>query len=166
MFLNKNYLILLSLLLSLIACKNEQKKHLPQKQFIYYENGKVRRAFETVNGIRQGKMTDFFPSGNIKAERFVKDDIQVGKTTIYFENGKVKEVQYYDDNGLRTNGDTLWYENGQFEFIAAFSKGKKNGNLTRFDTLGKVIYSADFKDDSLLRVNIQKYNQMPIFLSE
>ncbi len=134
-----------------LACQ-EKSKSL-KKEYIYYENGVVRREFQTINGIREGIMTDFFPDGKKKAIRYLVHDIQVGKTIIFHANGmKIKEVQYYDSKGQRERGDTLWYENGNIEFTADFANGKKNGIMSRYDTTGVLLYRASFKNDSLLEV--------------
>jgi antitoxin component YwqK of YwqJK toxin-antitoxin module len=139
-------------LLSIFACQSN-KKEAPQKQYIYFENGTIRREFQVIEGKREGLMTDFYPTGKRKAERYLVHDIQVGKTTIFQEDGiAIREVQYYDDKGNRIKGDTLWYTNGNIEFVTQFANDKKNGILSKFDTLGQLIYSADFQHDSLIKV--------------
>jgi antitoxin component YwqK of YwqJK toxin-antitoxin module len=139
-------------LFSFLACQENKKENL-QKQYIYYGNGAIRRAFEVIDGKREGLMTDFYPDGKKKSECFLIQGIQVGKTTIYQKDGvSIREVQYYDDKGNRTKGDTLWYDNGTIEFIAQFANDKKNGVMSRFDTTGVLLYSAEFKDDSLINV--------------
>jgi antitoxin component YwqK of YwqJK toxin-antitoxin module len=52
-------------------------------------------------------MTDYYPSGALKGERYFVNDKQEGKTTLFYENGEIKEVQYYKE-GLRNGGDTLF----------------------------------------------------------
>jgi antitoxin component YwqK of YwqJK toxin-antitoxin module len=120
---------------------------------IYFENGQMRREVRLVNGLKEGIMTDFYNDGKLKSMRNFKQNIQCGKTTFYHPDGiSLKEVQYYDENGLRTLGDTLWYTNGQIEFMADFKFGKKNGNLSRFDSTGKLLYNAIFANDTLVKV--------------
>jgi Tol biopolymer transport system component len=144
--------IIVCLVLFFFACQ-QNKKETPQKQYIYFENGAIRREFQVIDGKREGLMTDFYPDGKKKAERYLVHDIQVGKTTIFQENGvQIREVQYYDEKGNRIKGDTLWYTNGNIEFVAQFANDKKNGILSKFDTLGQLIYSADFQQDSLIKV--------------
>lgn len=143
------------MIISFFACQQQKQQHVvqAQKQYIYFENGSIRREFTVINGKREGLMIDFYPDGKRKMERMMHNDIQVGKTIIFFEDGvKVREVQYYDQNGNREKGDTLWYSNGKIEFIAQFANNKKNGTLEKYDSIGSLIYSASFKDDVLVEV--------------
>jgi uncharacterized protein len=132
------------------SCVQNKKS---EKLYIYYENGTIRREFQVIDGKHEGLMLDFYPTGKKKVERQMHNDIQVGKTIIYHEDGeKIKEIQYFDQNGNREKGDTIWYYNGNIEFISQFYNDKKNGLLTKYDTTGTLIYSAKFQNDTLLKV--------------
>lgn len=146
----KNLMRLSICLLFFVACTDSMST--PQKRYIYFENGKIRREYEVINEKKEGVMVDFYPDGKKKSDRLFKNDIQIGKTTIYHPNGNIKEVQYYDSNGLREKGDTLWYENGTIEYIAQFSNNMKNGLITKFDSSQHAIYRAVFKNDTLVEV--------------
>ncbi len=124
----------------------------PQKHYLYFENGKIRREYIVIKDKKEGMMTDFYPDGKKKSDRFFKNDTQIGQTTIYHLNGQIKEVQYYDNIGQREKGDTLWYENGNIEYIAQFSNNMKNGLMAKFDSNQHPIYKAIFKNDSLVKV--------------
>ncbi|MBL7816819.1 MAG: hypothetical protein JNL70_17490 [Saprospiraceae bacterium] len=137
-------------LLFISACQPQVDK--PQKQFLYFENGKVRREYQTINGKKEGLMIDFYLDGKTKTIRNFINDEQTGKTTIYHPNGQTKEVQYYDSTAQREKGDTVWYDNGLIEYIAEFEKNKKNGLMSKFDSSGKLIYRAIFNNDSLVKV--------------
>jgi antitoxin component YwqK of YwqJK toxin-antitoxin module len=145
----KNLILVVSLLF-FVACT--ESMNTPEKRYIYFENGKTRREYQVINDKKEGAMVDFYPDGKKKSDRLFKNDIQIGKTTIYHPNGNVKEVQYYDNNGQREKGDTLWYENGTLEYVAQFSNNMKNGLITKFDSSQKTIYRAVFKNDSLVQV--------------
>ena len=149
----KYYSIIL-LTLVLIACKNDQKinSELTTQEVIEnYGTGETSRTYTRINDKIEGKMTDFYPSGAIKAIRFFENNKQIGKTTIYFENGNMKEVQYYKD-GLKNGGDTLFYESGKLQFVSEFKDEKKNGYLRKWDEDGKLIYEAKFAMDTLTEV--------------
>ncbi len=142
------------LIVILCSCKND--KTTPQvldNQEIKenYGTGETSRTYTRVNGKIEGKMTDFYPSGAIKGERYFKDGNQDGKTTIYFESGAVKEVQYYG-NGLKNGGDTLFYESGKLQYVSDFKDEKKNGYLRKWDESGTLIYEAKFAMDTLIEV--------------
>jgi antitoxin component YwqK of YwqJK toxin-antitoxin module len=153
--MNKNFLLLALCGIYCLACKPQDSKNSAkaEKQYIYYENGAIRREFNVIDGKREGLVIDFYPSGKRKIECMMLHDKQVGKTTVYFEDGiTIREVQYYDQKGNRERGDTIWYANGNIEFIAQFANNKKNGALEKYDTTGILIYSALFKDDNLVKV--------------
>ena len=146
---------IVSMALMLSACKENIKTDPvpPPSQEIKetYGTGEVSRTYTRVNGKIEGKMTDYYPSGAIKGERFFKDDKQEGKTTVYYENGALKEVQYYV-NGLKNGGDTIFYESGKLQYVSEFKDEKKNGYLRKWDEDGGLIYEARFSMDSLTEV--------------
>ena len=144
-------LILFVTFFILLSSCNEQPS-IPQKQYLYFENGKTRREYQVINEKKEGLMVDFYLDGKIKSERFFRNDVQTGKTVVYHLNGAIKEVQYFDSLAQREKGDTVWYDNGIFEYIAQFAHGRKNGLMTKYDSSGTIIYKAQFKDDSLLNV--------------
>lgn len=116
-----------------------------------YGTGETSRTYTRINGKIEGLMTDYYPSGALKGERYFKDNKQVGKTVIYYESGAVKEVQYYE-NGLRNGGDTIFFESGVIQYISEFKDEKKNGYLKIFDATGNMTYEARFAMDSLIEV--------------
>ena len=106
-----------------------------------------------MNGLKEGIMTDYYNDGKLHSQRNFVKNIQCGKSIFYHDDGKtLKEVQYYDSNGKKILGDTIWYKNGAIEFYAAFKNDQKNGLLARFDSLGQVMYKATFLNDTLLKV--------------
>jgi len=116
-----------------------------------YGTGETSRIYTRINGKIEGLMTDYYPSGAVKGERYFKDNKQVGKTVIYYESGAVKEVQYYE-NGLRNGGDTIFFESGVIQYISEFKDEKKNGYLRIYDATGNMTYEARFAMDSLIEV--------------
>lgn len=144
----------------LTACKDAPKEENTATPQTYervenYGTGETSRRFNIVNGKKEGKMTDYFPTGEIMAERWFADNQQEGKTTIFFKSGAVKEVQYYQ-GGKKFRGDTLFYENGKIEFATDFKEGKKNGYLRKWSPEGALVYEARFEMDSLVEVKGQK----------
>lgn len=146
----------------LSSCKMDQKSKpeddnskVGKKEVVEtYVSGETSRTYTRIDGKIEGKMTDFYPSGKLKGERFFKNDLQDGKTTIYYESGSIKEVQYYI-SGKRNYGDTIFYENGQLKYISEFKDNVKNGYLRSFQEDGTVIYEAKFLMDSLIEVGGQ-----------
>ncbi|MFZ1750114.1 MAG: hypothetical protein WAU01_07985 [Saprospiraceae bacterium] len=116
-----------------------------------YGTGELSRFYTRLNGKIEGKMTDYYPSGAVKGERYFSDDKQDGKTTLYYENGQIKEVQYYI-NGLRNGGDTIFYEGGHLKYVSEFRDEKQNGYLRKWDEDGSLVYEAKFNMDTLVEV--------------
>lgn len=148
-----SFIFFVALLLS--ACKNDQKssENVPTSEEIKenYGTGETSRIYTRVNGKIEGKMTDYYPSGVLKGERFFKNDKQDGKTTLYYESGAIMEVQYYID-GLRNGGDTIYYESGKLKYVSMFKDEKNNGYLQKWSPEGDLIYEAKFEMDSLVEV--------------
>lgn len=137
------------------SCQNEpQPSSEPatsQERIENYANGKPSRKFKRVNGKIEGLMVDYYPDGQIKAERYFVNDLQVGKTTLYYPDGKIKEVQYFE-NGLKNGGDTVFYPSGQVEFCVTLKDDKKNGYLRKWSHTNELIYEAKFVMDTLVEV--------------
>jgi len=137
------------------SCKNEQPKSIETSSQEIKENygtGETSRVYTRINGKIEGKMTDYYPSGALKGEKYFEDNKQIGKTTVYYENGKLKEVQYYL-NGLKNGGDTIFYESGNLQYVSEFKDEKKNGYLRKWDEDGLIIYEAKFAMDTLIEVS-------------
>lgn len=132
----------------LFSCKPEPKKVEVVKNYV---TGEVSRRYHTINGKKEGVMTDFHPDGSLKAERFFENDVQVGKTTIYHKNGKIREVQYYKDGKIH-GGDTTFYEDGKPEMVVTFNTGLKDGYVRKWGTDGTLIYEAKYSNETLVEV--------------
>lgn len=145
--------------LTMYACKNEiksptdtQQSQGTQEVKETYGTGETSRIYTRIDGKIEGKMTDYYVTGELKGEKNFKNNKQDGKTTIYYESGKIKEVQYYI-NGLRNGGDTIFYEDGKLKFVTEFKDNIKNGYLRKWDDAGGLIYEAKFAMDTLIEVN-------------
>ncbi len=119
-----------------------------------YDNGQVSRRFNIVNGLKEGKMTDYFKDGKIMAERYFEKGQQNGRTAIYYPNGQIKEVQYFVE-GKKKGGDTLWYEDGKIQFVTTLKDGKKHGYLRKWEPDGTLTYEAKYEMDTLVEVKGQ-----------
>jgi hypothetical protein len=129
----------------------EKLNQQPVEKIQKFGSGKISRRYFEVNGMKEGKMTDYYPEGQLKAEKFFKDNKQEGRTLIYYPSGKTKEVQYYE-KGLKQGGDTVWYEDGKVEFTVQFNQDKKDGYLRKWLPDGKLTYEAKFENEVLVEV--------------
>jgi len=147
-FNSKGYWSFASLILLVFACNQAQE---PVEKLQNYDTGNISRRHSEINGKKEGKMTEYYPEGPIKTERFFKDGKEEGRTVIYYPDGKIKETQYYAD-GLKQGGDTIWYEDGQIQFVLEFDKGKKNGYLRKWAPDNSLTFEAKYEMDSLVEV--------------
>lgn len=145
-------LFFVAFVLSAIACNNSAPK--TYERIERFENGNISRRFNLINGKKEGKMTDYFISGKVMAERYFANDEQEGRTIIYYPEGQVKEVQYFVA-GKKQGGDTLWYENGKVEFVTTLKNDKKDGYLRKWSPEGELVYEAKYAQDTLIEVKGQ-----------
>ena len=154
-FNNRIYpsLILFMLGLCSYACRQSDSNQ-PKERVEKYGSGVVSRRFQEINGKKEGKMTDYFPDGRVKAERWFQNDKQTGRTVLFYPGGQIREVQYYLD-GKKQGGDSLFYENGRLEFVVAYNREKKDGYMRKWSPEGKLVIEAKYSMDSLVEVKGQ-----------
>jgi antitoxin component YwqK of YwqJK toxin-antitoxin module len=133
------------------ACR-EAGNNPSAERIEHFETGAVSRRVALVDGKKEGKMIDFYPNGQLMAERWFKNDRQTGRTVLYYPGGQIKEVQYYNDTGLKQGGDTLWYEDGRLQFATIFDQGLKHGYLRKWSTDGSLVFEARYAHDTLIEV--------------
>lgn len=140
---------ILLFLLHAVACESSEPQSYERIERL--ESGAVTRRVQIVNGKKEGKMTDYYPDGKIKGERWFQNDLQTGRTVLYYPGGQIMEAQYFVD-GKKQGGDTVWYENGRTQFATWFETGKKNGYLRKWSPEGELIFEARYAMDSLVEV--------------
>lgn len=144
---------LFSLVLILItACDQTPPK--TYERIERFENGQISRRSNVVNGLKEGKMTDYYKDGKLMAERYFEKGEQQGRTVIYYPNGQIKEVQYFA-SGKKQGGDTLWYEDGKIQFVSTLKDDKLDGYLRKWDPNGALVYEAKYALDTLIEVKGQ-----------
>jgi antitoxin component YwqK of YwqJK toxin-antitoxin module len=158
-------LIGLLVFISLSSCKNSQQSNdqslssdnqsIKGKKEVRdsFPEGGLSKQYYLIDGKKEGLMTEFYKSGQKRAEKYFANDYQNGITKVWYENGKLKEIQYYT-NDIRVGGDTIFHENGKYSMIVQFNeKGQKNGDMIFFDTLGVKEYHAVYENDVIKIVN-------------
>jgi len=141
------------LLLSLFSCDAPPASQ-PVEVIQQYETGVVSRRFYTLNGKKEGKMTDYFPDGKLMAERWFENDKETGRTLIYYPSGQLKEAQYLSE-GKKNGGDTLWYEDGRLQFVSHLQEDKLHGYLRKWAPDGSLVFEAKYDQDTLIEVKGQ-----------
>ena len=133
------------------SCKREPVK---EEVVQNYGTGQISRKYTKIDGKKEGLMTDYYPDGSLKGERWFRNDTQVDKTTLYYKGGQIQEVQYYKDGKIH-GGDTVFYEDGSPQFLLNFDKGIKNGYVRKWKPDGTLVYEAKYAHDTLIEVKGQ-----------
>ena len=149
--LNKNlaFLIFPGIIWLVSACKQEAK---PVEIIQRFASGEISRRHFEVNGKKEAMMTEYYRNGQVRSERFFKNDLQTGRTVFYYPDGKIKEVQYFDENGLKQGGDSTFYEDGSLQMLLNFENGENHGYLRKWSPEGALIYEARYERDTLVEV--------------
>lgn len=136
-------------LISLFMCCKSSTREVEVVQ--YYPSGEVLRTHTEVNGLKEGKMTEFNKDGSLRYERYFEKDLQVGRSVYYLDGNTIKEVQHHVA-GQKQGIDSLFYPDGSLQSTREYAQGKLNGYLRKWDAAGTLIYEARFSNDSLVEV--------------
>ena len=79
------------------ACQHQQAENAaaaaPLEKTEVYGTGQVSRRYQEINGKKEGKMTDYYPDGKLKAERWFKADRQNASLYDRLNQGVAKTKQ-------------------------------------------------------------------------
>ncbi|MBK7697677.1 MAG: hypothetical protein IPJ39_02610 [Saprospiraceae bacterium] len=79
MIFNKFTYIILSITIILAACKQTPKIDPIKDITETYGTGEVSRKYQRIDGKIEGKMTDYYPTGEIKGVRIFKNDNKMAR---------------------------------------------------------------------------------------
>ena len=92
----------------------------------WYEDGKLSKQLNYVNGQIEGEQKEYFPNGQLKHSVCFADQMQDGLLESWFETGK-KQREGYFTRGKEDGSFREWFENGNKKVELSFKKGKKEG---------------------------------------
>lgn len=154
-----------------MAFVNNKREGLMTEKWL---NSKKKAEAMYVDSLFDGPCRRWYANGKLEWEGFYKKDNQVGKWISYYPSGIKSGEGNYDDAGNPTGPFISYDQNGsKKEHISGYKNGNPDGlqvfyypdgkEQTRlmieqdkikymecFDPAGKVIYSADEKNDQLL----------------
>ncbi|TCI93629.1 toxin-antitoxin system YwqK family antitoxin [Tenacibaculum sp. M341] len=93
--------------------------------------------------IRQGKVNEYWPNGNLKSTGNYIDNKPYGIITKYFFNGQVESTYFYDNEGTRIRPVKLFFETGELRSEFIYKEGDEYGidKLYRKDgSIQRIIY--------------------------
>jgi|GEM_PF-3940078 len=126
------YLVLLFLVTASMASAQSLVEHKT-----YYEDGKVKQVWTTLNDINEGYERTYYPSGKLEAENYFVSGLLQGVCKWYYESGALQAEWNYVSGKLE--GTSKWYyENGKLEGVAVYSNNV-------------VISQSDYDENGLLK---------------
>lgn len=130
--------------LAMIPIENESGKIIS-----YYNNGKVSREFEYLNGELVNEFKEYYYSGQLMEELNYADGEINGNRFEYFQNGSLKlEEQYI--LGKQNGTAKEYYENGGVKKTQNYILDVKDGISKFFDPNGKLTKEETYFDDKVI----------------
>jgi antitoxin component YwqK of YwqJK toxin-antitoxin module len=113
---------------------------------IYNDNGLlISEGIVNEQGDRNGKWSDFFPSGKVMDEGQYTENRRSGLWKFYEEEGKTEQTGYF--NNGRPDGIWKWYyENGSLLREEEYFQGKRDGAYTEYSKSGEIIAQGQYSD--------------------
>jgi len=127
----------------IIEIKNETGKIVT-----YFDNGKVSREMEYINGNLINAYKEYYYTGQLAEEQSFVDGFKNGKYTIYYPNGKVKAIHNYNMGDLH-GVSKLFYEDGTLKEEITYINNDQNGENKYYNKLGKLTSIEVYFDDEI-----------------
>lgn len=138
----KHLFIILSILLTLISCKQET-----QNELTYYDNGQVEQEiqYNSSTDTSHKTITQYFEDGNTKCIRNLKGGFENGEQIIYSPTGQVK-TYCIKVNGVQSGLSKIYFENGKPYAMGQYENGYREGKWELWDTKGTQYIRHYMKD--------------------
>ena len=117
----------------------------------YFDNGKISREIEYMNGEVKGMYRAFNYSGKPEYEAAYTSGEFNGAVTEYYSNGERKSEENYL-LGYRHGLSKKFYSNGKLKEETNYLNGVKHGISTHYNELGKPIKKEKYFNDSIYEV--------------
>ena len=112
--------------------------------YLYNELGnKIAEGIIDEQGRRIGQWTDFFNTGEIRAQGSYLNNLNSGLWTYYFRSGGVEQKGRFDRG--RYDGSWTWYYmNGNTWREESYFNGREDGIFVEYDIKGNIIEKGDY----------------------
>ncbi len=114
------------LLLFLWSCSESQPPSAVQKSF--FPSGNIREIRHVRNGVREGLQTAFWENGKKRFEYTAVNDAYEGELKEWAENGQLLHLAHYK-NGQEEGVQKMWHANGKIRSNFVIIKGRRYGLL-------------------------------------
>ena len=110
-----------------------------------FENGVMLfEGITDMEGHRQGKWKEFYPTGELKSEGTYKNSNRIGAWKYYFPDKSIEVSGSYDSKG-RQDGTWRWYyANGQLMREEFYENGVLDGEFVEYDERGNEITKGKY----------------------
>lgn len=115
---------------------------------VYKNDTLVSSGWFTKEGSKDSLWQTFYPNGNLLSKGNYVNGKKEGVWTYYFPNQKIEQKGRYKDD-LPTSEWVWYYPNGQIRRIEHFFKGKYDGEILDYDSLGALIQKQTYAYNSI-----------------
>ncbi|MCF8224967.1 MAG: hypothetical protein K9J30_03725 [Bacteroidales bacterium] len=114
------------------------------KSFVYNVRGnRVSEGIVDMQGNRDGTWTDFYDTGEIRAEGIYNQNRKTGTWNYYYKNGNLEQTGNFI-NG-RNDGKWMWYyPSGKIWREESYFNGYEDGYSVEYDQEGNIISEGSF----------------------
>ena len=114
--------------------------------YVFQDGLVLYEGITDMNGLRQGKWKEFYPTGELKSEGTYKNSNKTGNWKFYFPDKQVEVTGAYNSRGQQ-DGEWQWfYANGQLMRQANFNADILDGEYIEYDEDGEVVTKGEFLD--------------------
>ena len=107
-------LILILLSIAVLSCGNQDK------EVVKYPNGEIKYEVTLKDGLREGKLTEYFVGGKVSAISNWKASKLEGESIVYYENGNINQQNFFK-GGVRCCESKFYLEGGILREIQYFN---------------------------------------------
>lgn len=121
----------------------------------YFNNGKVGREIDFVNGKFQGSYKEYYYTGQICEDLNYVDSERHGECKTYHSNGKLRDEMNYNRGNLHGTIKE-YYTNGKLKKEATYLNNDYHGTYKKYDSSGKLIKEKEYFDGEVISEKIIK----------
>ncbi|MBL0356003.1 MAG: tetratricopeptide repeat protein [Chitinophagaceae bacterium] len=109
---------------------------------------KTSQGYFNKEGLKEGKFTEYFPSGKISGEANYKEGQEEGANVDYYNNGQKKLENTYTDG--EENGYVKGYfYNGKLSYEGWVIEGSKQQHIIYYNNISDIIQKTHYLDNEL-----------------
>jgi uncharacterized protein len=133
-------------------------------EMVCFKNGKPQEVWTNENGIKSGKVSYYYDSGELWKVIDFKNNKEEGKGTEYEKDGRIislyvykngfvysyEKINRYNEQQRKTG---IWrdlYESGDLKEEGNYTNGLRNGVFKNYDRKGKLVGIQQYVDDVLM----------------